>query len=365
MNEKNKTVVVAMSGGVDSSVCAALLKDSGYKIIGITMKTWGFDDFPVKDSGCCSLEAINNARNVASYLGIPHYTLDFTDKFNETVIKNFIDEYLQGYTPNPCVLCNKTIKWGQLMEKAENLGAAYIATGHYAKLRYKKSTGRYYISISNDNQKDQSYALWQISQKALSKTLLPLGDYNKIEIRKLASNLGLKTANEPDSQEICFVPNNNYRELLEIRIPDLKNKIGEGDIIYNNERIGKHKGYPNYTIGQRRGLNISKGKPLYVSHIVPRENKIIVDTEDGLFSRGFIAENINLMKIDKIHGNIKAKVKIRYKDKGSEAKLEQLSEDKIKVIFTEPKKSITPGQSSVFYEEEDVLGGGIIREIIK
>lgn len=361
-NNLNKTVVVAMSGGVDSSVAAALLKKDGYNLIGVTMKTWGFDDFPTKDSGCCSLEAIYNAGNVASSLGIPHYTFDFTERFNETVIDNFISEYMNGQTPNPCVLCNKTIKWGVLLEKAKELGADYIATGHYAKLNSEK--GRYFVSNSNDLHKDQTYALWRVSQDALSKTLFPLGSYTKPEIRKIAESLGLKTANEPDSQEICFVPNNNYRELLEVRIPGIKEKLNKGEIIYKDKKVGEHKGFPYYTIGQRKGLNLALGKPVYVTKIDAEENKVYIDDEPGLYKKGFIAKEVNMMKYENLQSAIKANVKIRYKDGGSIAVIEQVDENTIKVIFNEPKKSITPGQSAVFYDNEDVIGGGIIREII-
>lgn len=358
----DKTVVVAMSGGVDSSVAALLLKQQGYKLIGITMKTWGFDDFPTKDSGCCSLEAIYNARNVATNLDIPHYTFDFTEKFNETVIENFISEYMNGQTPNPCVLCNKTIKWGVLLDRAKELGADYIATGHYAKVN--KENGRYFVSVSNDLNKDQTYALWRVSQEALSKTLFPLGDFTKPEIRKIAESMGLKTANEPDSQEICFVPNNDYRELLEVRIPGIKERLNKGEIIYKDKKVGEHKGFPYYTIGQRKGLNLAMGKPVYVSKIDAEGNKVYIDDETGLYKKGFIAKEVNMMKYDSVQNVMKANVKIRYKDSGSLASIEQLDADTIKVIFDNPKKSITPGQSAVFYDNQDVIGGGIIREII-
>jgi tRNA-uridine 2-sulfurtransferase len=359
MNNKEITVVVAMSGGVDSSVAAALLQNEGYNLIGITMKTTNYDDFPAKDTGCCSLETIYNARSVCNQLDIPHYTFDLTEMFNDMVIKNFLEEYMLGNTPNPCVLCNKIIKWGKLLEKAKSLGADFIATGHYAKLN--QTNGRYYISNAKDTNKDQTYALWQVSQYALERTKFPLGDYTKPEIRKIASELNLKPAKTPDSQEICFVPNNDYRELLEIRFPDIKEKLKNGDIIYKGEKIGEHKGYPYYTIGQRKGLNIALGKPVYVSKIDSENNIVVLDDEEGLYNKKFTAKEINLMKYEKLDKPIKANVKIRYKDSGSPATIEQLDDLHIKVIFDEPKKSITPGQSAVFYEGNDVIGGGIIQ----
>ena len=359
----NKTVVVAMSGGVDSSVAAALLKEQGYNLIGITMKTWGFDDFPEKDSGCCSLETIYSAKNVAHNLGFPHYTLDFTEKFNDIVISNFISEYLKGNTPNPCVLCNKAIKWGALLEKAESLGADYIATGHYAKVNYNENYKRFIVSAANDNQKDQSYALWRVSQYALSKTLFPLSNYTKSEIRNIAREMGLKPADTPDSQEICFVPNDDYRELIQIRLPELSEKLSGGDILYHDKKIGTHKGYPYYTIGQRRGLNVAIGKKIYVSGTDPEKNIVTVDDESGLFHSGFTAKEINLMMFDKLESPIKAKVKIRYNDKGSEALIEQTGEDLVKVTFDSPQKAITPGQSAVFYTGNDLIGGGIIDKV--
>lgn len=362
MAEKTqKTVLIAMSGGVDSSVAAHILKNEGYRLIGVTMKTWGYDDIPEKDSGCCSLETIYSARNVANQLEFPHYTVDFTDKFNEIVINDFINEYLMGHTPNPCVLCNKAIKWGALLDKAIELGADYIATGHYAKTG--NSGNRYFISRANDLTKDQSYALWQISQFALSKTLFPLGNYKKTEIREIAKKLGMKSADIPDSQEICFVPNDDYRQLIQIRMPELKKAIEGGDIVYHDKIIGKHKGYINYTIGQRRGLEISLGKPVYVSKIDAGNNIVYVDDETGIYNMGFTCSKINLQKFENIFDFRKAVVKIRYKDPGSEAVIEQTGEDEIYVRFNEPKKAITPGQSAVFYDGDDLIGGGIIQEI--
>lgn len=354
-----------MSGGVDSSVAAYLLKQQGYNLIGATMKTWGFDDIPEKNSGCCSLETIYNARNVASQLGFHHYTLDFTEIFDKIIVSNFINEYLHGRTPNPCVLCNKTIKWGELLEKAESLGADYIATGHYAKIHFNTDTNRYYVSASENPIKDQSYALWSISQHALSKTLFPIGDYSKPRIREIATELGLKPAHTPDSQEICFVPNNNYRELLNIRLPNLVKLHKEGDIIYKNKVVGKHNGYTNYTVGQRRRLNIALGKPVYVSKIDPANNVIYVDDEENLLHTTFSCKQINLQKYEKITKPSEADVKIRYKDSASPAIIEQINSETIQVKYKEPKKAITPGQSAVFYEGNDIIGGGIIEEIMK
>lgn len=363
VKNSQKTVLIAMSGGVDSSVAAHLLAEEGYNLIGVTMKTWGFDDIPEKDSGCCSLETIYSARNVANQLGFPHYTMDFTSRFNDVVISNFIDEYLKGHTPNPCVLCNKEIKWGALLEKAVELGADYIATGHYAQLGRDDTKDRYFVSRSADLTKDQSYALWQVSQYALGKTLFPLGGYKKTKIREIAKELGMKSAEIPDSQEICFVPNDDYRQLIQIRMPELKHAIEGGDIIYQNKKIGQHKGYINYTIGQRRGLEVALGKPVYVSKIDAENNVVYVDDESGIYNTEFICGDINLQKYGKIESATKAVVKIRYKDKGSPALIQQLNDNEIKVIFDEPKKAITPGQSAVFYDGDDLIGGGIIQTI--
>jgi len=357
-----RTVLVAMSGGVDSSVAAALLKQQGYNLIGVTLKTWGFDDFPQRDSGCCSLETIYSARSVADALGFEHYTLDFTGIFEDVVIRDFIESYMRGETPNPCVLCNKEIKWGALLKKAEDLGANYIATGHYAKIN-KTPSNRYYVSASADESKDQSYALWRLSQSALSKTLFPLGEYTKSKVRALATEMGLKPASTPDSQEICFVPNNNYRELLKIRLPDTIGGLKKGDIIYKGKKIGQHRGYPFYTIGQRRGLNVSLGRPVYVSRIDPENNVLQVDDASGLYSTRFTTREINLMKYERLENPVRAKVKVRYKDNGEFAMLEQTSDSHITITLDSPRKAITPGQSAVFYEGRDVIGGGIIDDI--
>ncbi|MCX7834370.1 MAG: tRNA 2-thiouridine(34) synthase MnmA [Ignavibacteria bacterium] len=359
MQEDKKTVLVAMSGGVDSSVAAYLMKKENYNVIGVTLKTWEFNDSKQKKSGCCSLETIHRAQYVADQLGINHFVLDFTEIFNKTVIKDFISEYLSGRTPNPCVKCNKYIKWGVLLEKAESLGADFLVTGHYAKIK-KLSNGRYTISVSEDKQKDQSYFLWILSQIALSKSLFPIGNYTKNEIRQIAKEVGLKSADTPDSQEICFIPDNDYSNFL---LSKIENKNLEGDIIFRGKVIGKHKGYPFYTIGQRRGLNLSLGFPVYVKKIDAENNIIYVDEEKNILTKEFFVNQLNFLLVDKLVNSVDVIVKVRYKDSGTQAIIEQTEQDLIKVILKNPKKSVTPGQSAVFYVGEDILCGGIIKEI--
>ena len=357
-DNKNITVAVAMSGGVDSSVAASLMVKEGFNVIGLTSKTFGYDDIPVNDSGCCSLETIYRAKNVADQLGFPHYTLDFTKQFYDVVIGNFISEYMDGRTPNPCVLCNKKIKWGVLLEKAISLGADFLVTGHYSKIKNKD--GKYFTSKAKDSNKDQTYFLWAVSQEALSKTKFPLVDFTKPEIRAIAAELGLKSAETPDSQEICFVPDNDYKKLIDIKLPEVKENLSGGEVIYKGKKVGTHRGYPFYTIGQRKGLNLAMGKPVYVSKIDAKNNVIEIDDEDGLYSTEFFVKEINLQMFDKIESAMEADVKVRYKDPGTPAIIEQTAEDRIKVILKNPKKSVTSGQSAVFYLGEDVIGGGVI-----
>ncbi|CUS99721.1 tRNA 2-thiouridine(34) synthase MnmA [Candidatus Chrysopegis kryptomonas] len=364
-NPKDITVVVAMSGGVDSSVAAAILKEQGYNLIGITIKTYNYEDIGVQNEhSCCSLEGINDARMVATKLGFPHYVVDLTKEFHREVIDYFIKDYLAGRTPNPCVICNRKIKWEALIKKALSLGADYIATGHYARIKFDETKGRYILMRGVDSSKDQSYALWGLTQESLSRTIFPLGELTKQEVRELARKYGLKIANKPESFEICFVPDNDYTKFLEKNVDGLAEKVKGGDIVMDGKVIGKHRGYPFYTIGQRKGLGVALGYPVYVIGIDPVANVVEVGTEDKLYHNALIAGNVNLISVDKIEDGMKVLAKIRYSDEGTLAMLKNYGDDKILVEFEKPKRAITPGQSVVFYDGDVVVGGGIIEKAI-
>ena len=364
LNEKR--VIVAMSGGVDSSVAAALLNKQGYEVIGVTMKTWGFMEVggaPKHESGCCSLDAIFDAKNVATSLGFPHYTVDFTKAFEEAVIDNFVDEYLSGRTPNPCVVCNRKIKWEELLKKADSLDAKYVATGHYAVVEYNESLNRYSLKNSRDQKKDQSYALWGLTQESLSRTIFPLGGYTKVEVRKLAEEFGLKTANKPDSQEICFVADDNYERFLRERIPSVIEKIEGGEMVYHGEVVGKHRGIPFYTVGQRKGLGVSFEKPVYVKSIDEKTNTIEIANKEELFENVCSASDINFVSRREFKSGEIVFGKIRYNDIATPAEIISADESEIKIKFLEAKNAVTPGQSLVLYDEHGyVLAGGIIRK---
>jgi len=357
-------VIVAMSGGVDSSVAAALLVEQGYDVIGITMKTWGFMEVggaPKHESGCCSLDAIYDAKNVANQLGFPHYTVDFTKEFEAAVIDNFVDEYMNGRTPNPCVVCNRKIKWEELLKKADTLDAEFVSTGHYALVEHNESSGRFMLKNSSDSRKDQTYALWGLTQKSLSRTLLPLGNYTKTEIRAIAEKSGLKTARKPDSQEICFVADDNYERFLRERVPDRINELEKGDFIYKGKSIGNHKGLPFYTVGQRRGLGIALGEPVYVTKIDFNNNVIEIGHKEDLMNQHLRSIDINYVSTDSLKAGEEVICKIRYSDPGSRAEIISSDNSSFQLRFFEPKSSITPGQSAVVYNDEGyVLAGGII-----
>ena len=365
---KNKTVVLGMSGGVDSSVCAALLVEQGYNVIGITIKTFNYDDVGGTiegDKSCCSLDGINDARIIAAKLGFPHYVMDFSEVFGKEVIDNFIDEYMHGRTPNPCVICNRKIKWEELLRKGMQLGADYVAMGHYAKLRVDETTNRYVIARGKDEKKDQSYMLWNVTQESLSRTLFPLADYTKEEVRELARKYNLRTAAKGESFEICFITDNNYERFLKHKLPKIEKDLSEGEIVLNGEKVGEHNGFPFYTVGQRKGLGIAHPDPLYVTSIDYKQNKINVGYEKELFNTQLFASKLNMIKYDNLIGGKKLMVKIRYKDTDESAIVTQLDgsgngEGRIKIDFESPKRAITPGQSVVFYEGDDLVGGAII-----
>ena len=360
----NGRVLVAMSGGVDSSVAAVLLSEQGYDVIGITMKTWDYAQSggkSNKETGCCTLESMNDARQVATRFGFNHFIVDIREEFGDWVIERFVDEYMQGRTPNPCVLCNTHIKWAALLKRADKLGCDFIATGHYANIR--EENGRYVISRGKDSNKDQSYALWGVDQKHLARTRFPLGSYHKSEIRQFATDFELfNVANKKDSYEICFVPDNDYRRFLRDRVEGLQEKVEGGLFVDRNGNvIGKHKGYPFYTIGQRRGLHLAMGKPVYVTHIDPETNTITVGEESELVNTTAIARNIVMGKYERITEKEKpVNAAIRYNDTGEPGFLTQTGDDEFQVRFPEGRSAITPGQALVAYENDDVLAGGWI-----
>lgn len=356
------TVLVAMSGGVDSSVAAALLLEQGYDVIGVTMKMYNYDDVGgnvEREASCCGLDAFNDARMVAVKLGIPHYIMDLSSEFNNAVIDNFVSEYAHGRTPNPCVLCNTKIKWGELMKKADSLGAEFIATGHYARVSMNETTGKHQISRPADAMKDQTYALWGLRQEAVRRTLFPLGGMVKTEVRNVAAKYGLKTATKKESFEICFVTDDNYRRFLAEQFEKKKTEIRSGDIVFDGKTVGKHDGIPFYTIGQRSGIG-AFGERVYVTEIDHTTNTIRVGRNDQLQHRNLIANQINLIALDRISQPLEVTAMVRYKDTPSKATVYPHSEDSIRVVFEEPKRAITPGQSFVMYDEDVLIGGGVI-----
>ncbi len=365
-SSNTKTVVVGMSGGVDSSVTAALLLEKGYNVIGITMKTYDFDDVGgnvANETSCCGLGAVNDARLVAAQLGIPHYVVDFRKAFGEKVINNFVDEYLKGRTPNPCVICNREIKWGELLNKAEALGAELLATGHYARVRFDEKTRRYVVSKGKYAQKDQSYALWGVPQSALRKTLFPLGDLSKPEVRDLAKKFNLRTATKDESYEICFVPDNSYERFLKERVANLDLQVSGGDIVREGKVVGKHRGYPFYTVGQRKGIG-AFGSKTYVTGIDSESNRVFIGSQNDLDRAVLTARDANWSACDPPAQPIRASAKVRYKDEDTPCWVTCLEDGRIRVTFEKPKRAITPGQSVVWYNGEDMVGGAVIEAVL-
>ena len=361
MSKKGK-ILVAMSGGLDSTVAAVMLREEGYEVIGVTMKTWDYQNSggSKKETGCCSLDSINDARTIAVKHGIHHMILDIRDEFGDFVIDNFVEEYLAGRTPNPCVLCNTHIKWEALLKRANMLDCEFIATGHYAQVRNENN--RFVISKGLDDNKDQSYVLWGLTQQSLSKTQFPLGGFRKTDIKQMAIDMGYEElANKSESYEICFVPDNDYRGFLKRKVDGLEAKV-EGGNFTNSEGkiIGKHRGYPFYTIGQRKGLEIAFGEPMFVLAIYPETNTVFLGREVELQQKGMWVRNINMGKFEYVLDPMESLTKIRYKDAGSMANIQQEG-DRMKVIFNNHVKAIAPGQSAVFYDGNDVIGGGWIQ----
>ena len=358
-------VLVAMSGGIDSTVVALMLHHEGYEVIGITMKTWDYatSGGSNKETGCCNIDSFNDARSAAVHHGFPHYILDIRDEFGGFVVDNFVEEYLAGRTPNPCVMCNTHIKWRALLKRANALDCEFIATGHYAKIRPENN--RYVISKGLDETKDQSYVLWGLQQDLLSRTILPLGGYRKTAIRQMAHDFGYpELAKKSESYEICFVPDNDYRGFLKRNVDGLEEKVNGGFFVDKNGKIlGKHKGYPFYTIGQRKGLDIALGKPAFVTAIDPNTNSVVLGDEDDLLKKQMLVGKLNYIKYDGVQDGQEATIKIRYKDSGSSGHLYNQN-NQVLVDFYENAKGIAPGQSAVFYDGDDVIGGGIIQNSI-
>jgi tRNA-uridine 2-sulfurtransferase len=354
-------VLLCMSGGIDSSVAAMLLKEEGYDIHGLTYRPYDAISPACmeKQTGCCSVDAIFEAKALCYDLGIEHTVLDIRQEFDKTVISDFVSEYLSGRTPNPCVLCNRVIKWGEVIKKADELGCDYISTGHYARITEKE--GRYFLSKGKDESKDQTYFLWQLSQDDLKRTIFPLGNLTKPEVRKIALDKGYENISKKrESQEICFIPDNDYRRFIKERVPDLEQRVGKGNFVdLNGKILGQHYGFPFYTIGQRKGLEIALGKPRFVIKIDPVTNTVFLGDREDLDCKELWVDNINLMKYPKLEGELEVITKIRYNNKGTLSRISRHG-DRVKVEFYENTWAVTPGQSAVFYEGDDIVGGGII-----
>ncbi|MDP3730699.1 MAG: tRNA 2-thiouridine(34) synthase MnmA [Candidatus Omnitrophota bacterium] len=361
--KKRERIVVAMSGGVDSSLAAGLLLKKGYEVIGVTFKMWPKEECGASfGRACCNLEAVTRARAVAGDLGIPYYVFDFSKEFKAKVIDYFCEEYLKGRTPNPCVICNEKIKFGLLHEKALALDALSIATGHYADRGFDKKTGRFFIKEGLDKEKDQSYFLFSLSQEQLRYSVFPLSGYTKKKVRVDAKRLKIKTHNTVSSQDICFIQDLDYAEYIRKKTGVA---IKEGDIVNKEGKVlGIHKGIPYYTIGQRRGLGIAYSEPLYVTGIDMSRNRVIVGVKRDVLKKSLLAHRLNWMAIKEIGGDLRVKAKIRYNHKAENATVSRLGTDLVRVDFDSPQEAPTPGQAAVFYNKGIVVGGGWIKKVL-
>lgn len=357
---------MAMSGGIDSTVAAMMLHDQGYEVVGITMKTWDYANSggSKKETGCCSLDSINDARAVAVQMGFHHFIIDIREEFGDYVIDNFVNEYMSGRTPNPCVLCNTHIKWSALLKRADAMDCEFIATGHYAVV--KEAEGRKFISKGKDERKDQSYVLWGLDQECLARTQFPLGGYTKPEIRQMAAYYGYEElSKKAESFEICFVPDNDYRGFLKRRVEGIEEKLKGGTFVdQDGNFLGHHEGYPFFTIGQRKGLGVTFSEPKYVSEIRPETNTVVLGDVQSLMRNGMMVSNVNSMKYPQIPDGIEAMTCVRYNDGGALSSLHN-QDGMVAVEFYADVKGISPGQSAVFYEGDDLIGGGYIHSSLR
>lgn len=356
-------ILVGMSGGVDSTVTALLLHEQGYEVIGITLNIldYNYTGERVKNP-CCSLESIMGAKEIADFIGFKHMIIDVKKMFQESVVSKFIEEYMSGRTPNPCIRCNSDIKWGEMMRQADIYDCEKIATGHYSKVN--ELNGRYYLSRGKDKLKDQSYFLWDLNQDTLARTIFPLGNLTKPEVRSIAFTRGhTSISQKQENFDICFVPDNDYRLFLKEQVEGLEEKYYGGNYLNTEgEIIGKHRGYMHYTIGQRKGLNIALGEPMYVTKIDAKTNTVTIGKREKLNKNGLFVKDINMMKYSSIEQEIDATTMVRYKSSGIQSTVKKVDDNLIEINFQSNVQGIAPGQSAVFYEGEDVIGGGIIQD---